>query len=42
MEPSLEGHMIVGRLKENDEKLVCDLTKSLVLPKNILLNLKNK
>ena len=42
MEPSLEGHMLVGRLKENDKKLVRDLTKSLVLPKHILLNLKRK
>ena len=42
MRPSLEGHMLAGRLKEDDKKLVRDLTKSLVLPKNILLNLKNK
>jgi hypothetical protein len=42
MKPSLEGHMLAGRLKEDDKKLVHDLTKSLVLPRNILLNLKRK
>jgi len=42
MKPSLEGHMLAGRLKEDDKKLVRDLTKSLVLPRNILLKLKSK
>jgi hypothetical protein len=42
MKPSLEGHMLADRLKEDDKKLVRDLTKSLVLPRNILLNLKSK
>jgi len=42
MEPSLEGHMHAGRLKNDDKKLVRDLTTSLVLPRNILLNLKTK
>ncbi|KEH27874.1 hypothetical protein MTR_5g046245 [Medicago truncatula] len=42
MEPALEGHMLAGRLKEDDKKIVCDLTKSKVLPRNILLNLKSK
>jgi len=42
MEPALEGHILVGRLKEDDEKIVRDLTKSKMLPRNILINLKNK
>jgi len=42
MEPTLEGHMFAGRLKEDDKKIVRDLTKSKVLPRNILLNLKSK
>jgi len=42
MKSSLEGHMLAGRLKDDDKKLVCGLTKSLMLPRNILLNLKSK
>jgi len=42
MKQSLEGHMLAGRLRKDDKKIVRDLTKSLVLPKNILLNLKKK
>ena len=42
MEPALEGHMLAGRLKEDDKKIVCDLTKSKVHPRNILINLKSK
>jgi len=42
MKPTLEGHMLAGRLKEDDKKIVRDLTKSKVLPRNILLNLKRK
>jgi len=42
MEPALEGHMLAGRLKEDDKNIVRDLTKSKVLPRNILLNLKSK
>jgi len=42
MESALEGHMFAGRLKEDDKKIVRDLTKSKVLPRNILLNLKSK
>jgi len=39
---ALEGHMFIGRLKEDDKKSVRDLTKSEVLPRNILINLKSK
>nr|ABN09148.1 Lambda integrase-like, N-terminal [Medicago truncatula] len=42
MEPALEGHILAGTLKEDDKKIVGDLTKSKMLPKNILINLKNK
>ena len=42
IELALEGHMLAGRLKEDDKKIVRDLTKSKVLPRNILLNLKRK
>jgi len=28
MEPALEGHIQAGRLKEDDKKIVRDLTKS--------------
>ena len=42
MEPTLEGHMLVGRLKEDYKKIVRDLTKSKVLPRNILIILKRK
>jgi len=42
MEPALEGHILVGRFKEDDKKIVCDLTKSKMLPRNVLINLKNK
>ena len=38
MEPTLEGHMLAGRLKEDDKKIVRDLTKCKVLLRNILLN----
>ena len=34
--------MFAGRLKEDDKKIVDNLTKSKVLPRNILLNLKSK
>lgn len=42
MEPALEGHILAGRLKEDDKKIVHDLTKSKMLPRNILIHLKNK
>lgn len=42
MESAFEGHMVAGRLKEDDKKIVRDLTKSKMLLRNILLNLKNK
>jgi len=42
MEPALEGYILAGRLKEDDKKIVRHLTKSKMLPRNILKNLKNK
>ena len=42
MKPALEGHMLADRLKEEEQKIVRDLTKSKVLPRNILLNLNRK
>jgi len=38
----LEGHLLAGRLMEEDKKIVHDLTESSVKPKNILTNLKKK
>ena len=42
MKPSLVGHMLASTLREDDKKIVHDLTKSLALSKNILLNFKRK
>ena len=36
------GHLIAGRLMEDDKKIVHDLTNSSVTPKNIMTNLKKK
>jgi len=36
------GHLLAGRLMEDDKKIVHDLTDFLVKPKNILTNLKKK
>lgn len=38
----LEGHILAGRLIGEDRKLVGNLTKSLVHPKNIQMKLKGK
>ncbi|AES88283.1 otubain [Medicago truncatula] len=42
LEPKLSGHLVTGRLKEKDKKRVVDMMKSLALPKNILMDLKEK
>ncbi|KEH18469.1 hypothetical protein MTR_8g020433 [Medicago truncatula] len=42
MEPTLEGYILASRLKEDDKMIVRDLTKSKMLPRNILIHLKNK
>ena len=42
MVPYVAGHLLAGRLMEDDKKIVHDLTNSSVKPKNILTNLKNK
>jgi len=42
MKSSLEGHMLAGRLKDDDKKLVRDLTKSLMLPRNIFLKFEKQ
>ena len=36
------GHLLAGRLMEDDKKIVHDLTDSSVKPKNIFTNLKKK
>jgi hypothetical protein len=38
--PNLVGHLRAGRLKEGEKKIVIDMTKSLVVPRNILADLK--
>jgi len=42
MEPKSESRLLAGRLTEKEKKVVVDLTKSLVQPKHILMNLKGK
>jgi len=42
METKLEGHLLVGKLTENDKKVIAHQTKILVQPKHILMNLKGK
>ncbi|KAH1238587.1 putative protein FAR1-RELATED SEQUENCE 10 [Glycine max] len=37
---SLVGHPYAGRLTKEEEKIIADMTKSMVKPKNILLTLK--
>ena len=37
---SLVGHPYVGRLTKDEKKIIFDMTKSMVKPKNILLTLK--
>ncbi|KAH1232863.1 Protein FAR1-RELATED SEQUENCE 5 [Glycine max] len=37
---SLVGHPYVGRLTKDEKKIIVDMTKSMVKPKNILLTLK--
>ena len=36
------GHLLAGRLMEDDKKIVHDLTNTSMKPKNILTNLKKK
>ena len=42
MVPYLAGHLLAGRLMEDDKKIVHDLSNSSVKPKIILTNLKKK
>jgi hypothetical protein len=42
MESKLEGYMLPGRLTAEETKLVGDMTKNLIKPKNIQLELKGK
>ena len=39
---NLEGHSFTGRLSEEEEKLVVDLSKTLVRPRDILNTLNQK
>ena len=38
----IEGHSFAGRLSEEEERLVADMSKSLVRPRDILHTLKQK
>jgi hypothetical protein len=38
----LAGHLLAGRIKEEEKKRVIDMTKSLALSRNILMDLKKK
>jgi len=40
LEPKLGGHLLAGRIKEDEKKRVLDISTSLVLPMIILTNLK--
>jgi len=40
--PKLAGHLLAGRLKEEEKKRVIDMTQSLAVPRNILTDLKEK
>jgi len=42
MEPKLEGHMLAGRLTAKESKIVGDMTRNLIKPKNIPLDLKGR
>jgi len=42
MVPYVAGHLLAVRLMEDDKKIVHDLAKSSVKPKNMLTNLKKK
>jgi len=42
LEPRLDGHLLAGRLREEEKKSVVDMTQSLALPRNILMDLKEK
>ncbi|KEH30011.1 FAR1 DNA-binding domain protein [Medicago truncatula] len=42
METTLKRHILEDRIKEDDKKIVRDLTKSKMLPRNILIHLMNK
>jgi len=40
--PKLVGHLLVGIIKKEEKKRVIDMTKNLVVPRNILSDLKQK
>jgi hypothetical protein len=42
LDPRLDSHLLAGRLREKEKKKVVDMTKSLALPQNILIDLKEK
>jgi len=42
LESRLDGRLLAGRLREKEKKKVVDMTKSLALPRNILMDLKEK
>ena len=42
LEQKLGGHLLAGRLREEDKKKVVVMSKSLALPRNIFMDLKEK
>lgn len=38
----LEGHSFAGRLNKEEESWVCDMSKNMIKPRNILMTIKNK
>jgi len=40
--PKLAGHLLAGRLKAEEKKIVIDMTKILAVPRNIFTDLKEK
>ena len=42
MAENLKGHSFAGRLSEEEEKLIVDMSKTLVWPRDILNTLKER
>jgi len=42
LSPKLVGHLLAGKIKEKEKKRVIDMKKSLTVPTNILMDLKEK
>jgi hypothetical protein len=42
LESKLDGHLLAARLREDEKNKVIDMTKSLGLPRNIQMDLKER